>query len=75
VGRRLWVRTVSGPLAPYAAVHERWLVARGFRPQGVPKRVWQLDHLSRWLERERLTADQLSPERVEPRGRTPRGRL
>jgi hypothetical protein len=31
----------------------------------VPKRVWQLDHLSRWLERERLTVDELSPERAE----------
>jgi integrase/recombinase XerD len=65
MGGRLWAPTVSGPLAPYAEAYERWLLARGFRPRGVPKRVWQLDHLSRWLERERLTADRLSPERAE----------
>jgi integrase/recombinase XerD len=64
MGGRLWAPTVAGPLAPYAEGYERWLVARGFRPRGVPKRVWQLDHVSRWLERERLTAE-LSPERVE----------
>jgi integrase/recombinase XerD len=40
-------------------------LARGFRPGGVPKRVWQFDHLSRWLEREGLATDRLSPERVE----------
>jgi hypothetical protein len=56
---------VSGPLAPYAEVYEQWLLARGFRPRGVPKRVWQLDHLSRWLEREGVTAGRLSPERAE----------
>ena len=65
MGGGLWAPTVSGPLAPYAEAYERWLLARGFRARGVPRRVWQLDHLSRWLERERLTADRLSPERVE----------
>ncbi len=65
MGGGLWAPRVSGPLAPYAEAYERWLLARGFRPRGVPRRVWQLDHLSRWLERERLTANRLSPERVE----------
>ena len=65
MGGRLWAPTVSGPLAPYAEAYERWLLARGFRPRAVPRRVWQFDHFSRWLQRGRLTADRLSPERVE----------
>ena len=56
---------VSGPLAPYAAGFERWLVARGLRRRSVAKRVWQLEHLSRWLEQEGLAARELTPERVE----------
>ena len=62
---RLWAPAVSGPLAPYAAEYRRWLVARGFAPPGIPKRVWQFDHISRWLEREGLSADRLTSDGVE----------
>ena len=56
---------VSGSLAPYAAGYERWLVGRGFVPLALPKRMRQLDHLSRWLECEGVSAGQLTQERVE----------
>jgi hypothetical protein len=42
MGGRLWAPTVSGPLARYAEAYERWLLARGFRPRGVAKRVGSL---------------------------------
>lgn len=54
---------VSGPLAPYAAGFEEWLAARGYLCSARGKRLWQLDHLSRWLEREGLAAGELTPER------------
>jgi hypothetical protein len=59
-----WTR-VLGPLAPYAAGYERWLLARGFASLSLPRRMWQFDHLSRWLEREALSADQLTPGRAQ----------
>jgi site-specific recombinase XerD len=52
-------------LASYAAGYERWLVERGYGSEAVPKRVWQLAHLSRWLDQEGLSADRLTAERVE----------
>jgi integrase/recombinase XerD len=63
MGGWVWAPTVSGPLAPHAVGFERWLRARGFSGSGVSHRVWQLDHLSRWLERERLCPGELTPER------------
>ena len=65
MGRRVWAPTVSGPLAPFAAGFESWLVARNFSRRSVPRRVWQLDHLSRWLECEGLAPGELTPARVE----------
>ena len=65
MGGLVWAPTVSGPLAPYAAGFGQWLAARGFSLRTVPKRVWQLDHLSRWLEREGLVPAELTPARVE----------
>jgi integrase/recombinase XerD len=62
---RIWAPTVSGPLAPYVAEYRQWLVARGLGGRGIPKRVWQLGLISRWLEREGLSADRLTPERLE----------
>src|SRR5579862_7586030 len=59
-----WTR-VSGPLAPYAAGYERWLLARGFASLSLPRRMWQFDHLSRWLEHEGLSTDQLTPARAQ----------
>jgi integrase/recombinase XerD len=60
---RPWAPVPSGPLAPYAAGFESWLLARGYSPFTVGHRLWQLELVSRWLEREGLSADQLTPER------------
>jgi hypothetical protein len=54
MGRWFRASGVSGPLAPYAVGFERWLAARGFGESATSSRLWQLGHLSRWLERERL---------------------
>jgi integrase/recombinase XerD len=62
---RLWVPVASGPLASYAPGYGSWLAARGYSRWTVGHRLWQLDLLSRWLEREGLSPGQLSPERVE----------
>lgn len=61
----VWAPTVSGPLAEYATGFERWLRTRGFSGSGVSQRIWQFDHLSRWLEREGLRPDELTPARQE----------
>jgi integrase/recombinase XerD len=62
-----WIGTpvVSGPLAEHAAGFERWLAAKGYAPQGAWHRLWQFDHLSRWLEREQLGPDELTAARLE----------
>lgn len=62
-----WVGTpaVSGPLAEHAAGFARWLAAEGYSAQGAWPRLWQLDHLSRWLEREQLRPEELTPARLE----------
>ena len=65
MGGRVWPLTVSGPLAPYGAGYVSWLEARGFSPGALGGRVWQLDHLSRWLEREGLVGAGLTLGRVE----------
>jgi hypothetical protein len=62
---RLWVSVASGPLAPYAAGYESWLATRGYSRWTVAHRLWQLDLLSRWLEREGLSPSELTTERVE----------
>jgi integrase/recombinase XerD len=56
---------VSGPLAPFEAGYRWWLAAQGYSPRTVDDLIWRLDGLSRWLERERLAIDELTPERVE----------
>ena len=63
--RGVGVRSVSGPLAPYAAGFASWLRSRGYAPGTVRLRLLQLAHLSRWLEGEGLSAGELTPERVE----------
>jgi len=65
MGDWVWAPAVAGPLAPSAAGYESWLAARSFSRRTVPGRVWQLDHLSRWLDREGLGPEELTPERVE----------
>lgn len=62
---RLWVPVASGPLALYAAGYGAWLAARGYSRWTVAHRLWQLDLLSRWIEREGLSPDELTCERVE----------
>jgi integrase/recombinase XerD len=62
---RLWVPVASRPLAPYAAGYGSWLAVRGFSRWTVSHRLWQLDLLSRWLGREGLRPDELTPGRVE----------
>src|SRR5512132_2213239 len=61
---RLWVPVPSGPLAPYAAGYGSWLTTRGYSRWTVAHRLWQLDLLSRWLEREGLEPGELTRERV-----------
>ena len=62
---RLWVPVASGPLARYAAGYGSWLAARGYSRWTIAHRLWQLELLSRWLEREGLSPGELTPERVE----------
>ena len=61
---RLWVPVASGPLARYAAGYVSWLAARGYSRWAVSRRLWQLDLLSRWLEREGFSPGELTAERV-----------
>jgi integrase/recombinase XerD len=60
---RPWAPTASGPLAPHAAGFESWLAARGYSPFTIRHRLWQLELLSRWLDREGLSVEELTPER------------
>jgi integrase/recombinase XerD len=62
---RLWIPVPSGPLARYAPGYGSWLAERGYSGWSVAHRLWQLDLLSRWLEREGLRPSELTPERVE----------
>ena len=64
MGKSVWFPVVSGPLAPYAAGFESWLRSRSYSTSAVANRLCQLDQLSRWLEREGLTAGELSDARV-----------
>lgn len=61
---RVCVPVASGSLAPYAAGYGAWLAARGYSRWTVSHRLWQLDLLSRWLDRHGLAAGELTPERV-----------
>jgi integrase/recombinase XerD len=60
-----WAPAPSGPLAACAAGFESWLAARGYSPFTIGHRLWQLELVSRWLEREQLSPDELTSERVE----------
>src|SRR6202042_1902226 len=60
--RMVWVPVVSGPLAPYAAGFESWLVSRAYSASAAADRVYQFDQLSRWLGREGLSASELTGE-------------
>ena len=56
--------TVRGPLAPWAAGFEDWLVARGFSRWTVRQRLCLFAVLSGWLEREGLGAGELTEARA-----------
>lgn len=61
------VRTVvmAGPLAPFADGYRAELKERGYTPLTTVNELRQVARLSRWLEASRLTAADLSSERVE----------
>jgi site-specific recombinase XerD len=65
MGRKVWVPVVSGPLAPYAAGFASWLRSRAYSPSAAADRLYQLDQLSRWLEREGLGVGELTGEQAE----------
>jgi len=65
MGKRVWVRAVSGPLALYAAGFESWLASRAYSPSAAADRLCQFDQLSRWLEREGLGVGELTAEQAE----------
>ncbi len=65
MGRAVPVQAVSGPLAQCASGFASELTARGYSPWAVSRRLWLLDHLSRWLAREHIGPGGLTPQRVE----------
>ena len=65
MGRRVRPCMVRGPLGPWAAGFESWLLARWYSPWTVRYRVCMLADLSRWLAREGLGARDLTAERAE----------
>mgnify|MGYP003558444163 CR=1 FL=1 len=65
MGRKVWYPAVSGPLSAYAAGYVAWMRARSYSPSAISDRLWQFDQLSRWLDREGLRLDQLTPTRQE----------
>jgi integrase/recombinase XerD len=58
-------QAVRGPLAAHASGYRDDLIARGYPLDAVRLRLWQLDHVSRWLEREGLAPGELTPARVD----------
>ena len=64
MGRKVWVPTPSGPLAPFAAGFAVWLRSRSYSPSAMAKRLLQLEQLSRWLERCGLSLDELTEARA-----------
>lgn len=65
MGRGIGGQGVRGPLAPYAAGFASWLGSQGYARRTVGERLWQLGHLSLWLESEGLSVGELTPDQVE----------
>lgn len=65
MARKMGVPVVSGPLAPYAAGFESWLRSRSYSSSAAADRLYQLDHLSRWLGREGLGVGELTGDQAE----------
>ena len=57
-------QVVRGSLAPYATGFELELRSRGYSPSAVRLRLWQFDHVSRWLEARELHVHDLTTQRV-----------
>jgi integrase/recombinase XerD len=64
MGRRVRGCRVRGPLAPWAAGFEGWLLGRGYLPSAVFHRCWLLAAMSLWLERQGMGASELTSERA-----------
>ncbi|EQD61747.1 phage integrase family protein, partial [mine drainage metagenome] len=56
---------VVGPLAPFAAAFKAELEAVGYTPLTTVNEMRMVGNLSRWLEREALTASDLNWESIE----------
>ena len=65
MARKVWVPTVSGPLARYAAGFASWLASRAYSPWAAADRLCQFDQLSRWLERGGVCVGELTGEQAE----------
>jgi integrase/recombinase XerD len=53
---------VPGPLEQYAPGFRSWLLDQGYTPLGTVPKLQLMAHVSRWLEREGLTASGLSEQ-------------
>ena len=51
---------VPGPLEQYAPGFRAWLLDKGYTPLGTVPKLQLMAHVSRWLEREGLTASGLT---------------
>lgn len=56
---------VTGPLAPHARGFREVLAAQGYATLSAANQLRVMAHLSRWLGREGLCPDELTPERAE----------
>ena len=64
MGRRVRGCRVRGPLAPWQAGFEGWLLGRGYLPSAVFHRCCLLAALSLWLEQQGMGASELTSERA-----------
>jgi integrase/recombinase XerD len=56
---------MAGPLTPHAGGFRRELERVGYRPNAVSDQLRLMAHASRWLDRQGLGVDELTPARVE----------
>ncbi len=64
MGRLSRVR-VTGPLTPYAAGFRKELTRQGYTGHSTSNQLRLMAHASRWLASRKLSAEQLTPARVE----------
>ena len=65
MSRKVWVPTVAGPLASYAAGFESWLRSRAYSQSAAADRLYQFDQLSHWLGREGFAVGELTGDQAE----------